>query len=536
MNNIPPAASSQLIDQLPQNLENTALGDYWLEEFYETTPYHWTYRARSLKGYPQAVLVKVLRPDFSKNALFCRHLQNLVRHQRAFKAKHLVPLLEAHWQQPNFYYVLPLVGTQTLANRLKSGAVPHWTAIKILQQLATGLAALHRQGLYHLEICPANIWLDDNQNAYLSEAGFWAARWAVQASEKPTSDLQFSPMHLQYCAPEQLNAHPLDQRTDLYALGTVFFEMLCGELPYPASTARVLALAQFSQPLPMHRLVPVAATGWQPVLEKLLAFDRRSRFESADQLLQAIQAQLVGRDAQQPTHDASEVESLALALQKLGYQNPGRVVTQTEADQVFSFLRQVKQQRTVKVSSLALGAAGLALAGALGSIAPPAIQKGIPQPFVATIAKTKHRAKASLDQQQSACQRLQQLINQTRQAAGLTTLQVNPRLQAVAQQRVDDMLDRHYFGHYDPQSGATLVFDLGDQAGFQNYLGENLGHTSVTIADLPTELLTAWQNSPTHRTNLEGAAYTELGIGIAYDIQSEQWLVALVLAGDAQVN
>lgn len=123
-------------------------------------------------------------------------------------------------------------------------------------------------------------------------------------------------------------------------------------------------------------------------------------------------------------------------------------------------------------------------------------------------------ADASTEEQQAVT-----LLNQDRAANGLPALKVNSKLTALAESYAQDMIDRNYFSHYNPEGQSP--FDRMNKAGIgYSYAGENLAiNTNVTAAE------TAFMNSSGHRDNILNSNYTEVGIGVKHDSKGSVYVV-----------
>jgi hypothetical protein len=112
---------------------------------------------------------------------------------------------------------------QTLAERLRTGRVAWLDALRMLVELADAVASAHRQGIIHRDIKPANILLDERTGrAMLADFG---VATVARADDEPRGAIVGTP---DYMAPEQRHGHAVDERSDVYALGLVAFEMLAG--------------------------------------------------------------------------------------------------------------------------------------------------------------------------------------------------------------------------------------------------------------------------------------------------------------------
>jgi len=163
------------------------------------------------------------------------------------------------------------------------------TALGYLRQMAAALAALHEVGVLHRDVKPGNVLLrDDGSVAFID---FGLARKLDLESEITGAGEIFGTPH--YMSPEQGHGRPLDERSDLYSLGVVLFEMLTGEKPYVADTPLAVIYGHAHSPLPC---LPAAVAHLQPLLDSLLAKNPADRPSSAVQLVARIDA-LLGQAA-----------------------------------------------------------------------------------------------------------------------------------------------------------------------------------------------------------------------------------------------
>jgi tRNA A-37 threonylcarbamoyl transferase component Bud32/DNA-binding NarL/FixJ family response regulator len=154
-----------------------------------------------------------------------------------------------------------------------------------LRQLAAALGALHRIGVLHRDVKPGNVLLrEDGSLAFID---FGLARQLDLENGITGYGAIFGTPH--YMSPEQGHGLPLDERSDLYSLGVMLYEMLTGEKPYVAETPLAVIYRHAKAPLPQ---LPEHAARLQPLLETLLAKLPADRPASAGELLERIDALL----------------------------------------------------------------------------------------------------------------------------------------------------------------------------------------------------------------------------------------------------
>ena len=194
--------------------------------------------------------------------------------------------------------VMELVRGETLRTRLDDGQMDPWVAANIAAQVAGALSVAHAAGLVHRDIKPANILLSEDGRVKVGDFGI------AKAAE--SADLTQEGSFLgtaKYLAPEQVEAKPVDGRTDLYSLGVVLYEMLCGRVPFEADTSSSTALARLHSDPPRPRLVKAGVPReLEAITMRLLARDPAGRYPTATD----ARAALLGAGADdQPTvgHD-----------------------------------------------------------------------------------------------------------------------------------------------------------------------------------------------------------------------------------------
>jgi serine/threonine-protein kinase len=180
--------------------------------------------------------------------------------------------------------VMELVRGQTLRQRLDEGPVDPWVAANIAAQVAGALSVAHAAGLVHRDIKPANILLSQDGRVKVGDFGI------AKAAE--SADLTQEGSFLgtaKYLAPEQIEAKPIDGRTDLYSLGVVLYEMLCGRVPFEADTSSATALARLHNDPQRPRLVKAGVPReLEAITMRLLARDPAARFPTATDVRAAL--------------------------------------------------------------------------------------------------------------------------------------------------------------------------------------------------------------------------------------------------------
>lgn len=201
------------------------------------------------------------------------------------------------------YFSMEYLPQGTLSERIQRGLSPQ-EAIEITKRVAQALAFAHDQRVIHRDIKPQNILFRADGTPVLTDFGIARAA-GVEATHLTNIGMVVgSP---RYMSPEQSMSEPIDARSDLYSLGVVLYEMLTGEPPYKANDVISLAMAHRTAPIPI--LSPKLAA-YQPILERLLAKYPEDRFDSARDLIGALETFQTG-DWSLPAHEGGGTQVIA---------------------------------------------------------------------------------------------------------------------------------------------------------------------------------------------------------------------------------
>jgi eukaryotic-like serine/threonine-protein kinase len=249
------------------------------------------------------VVVKVLPPEMGAGVnaeRFEREIQLAARLQHP----HIVPLLTAGASGDLLYYVMPYIQGESLRVKLRrEGELPVTEAVKILREVVDALAYAHKSGVVHRDIKPDNVLLSEG---HALVADFGVAK-AVSAS---TGDGQGSLTSLgvalgtpAYMAPEQAAADPhVDHRADIYAVGVLVYEMLCGRPPFTAPTPQALLAAHITQsPDPVTRYRPAVSAQLNTLVMRCLEKRAADRWQTAAELVPQLDAMATLSGGMAPT-------------------------------------------------------------------------------------------------------------------------------------------------------------------------------------------------------------------------------------------
>jgi serine/threonine-protein kinase len=178
------------------------------------------------------------------------------------------------------YIVMALCEGETLKEKLRLGPPAPAEAVEIAMQIARGLAAAHARGIIHRDVKPGNVMLGTDGTVKLLDFGL------AKVADVTITGPGATPGTLAYMSPEQARGDPVDQRTDLWSLGVVLYEMLAGTRPFRGAGDRALFQAILhEEPEPISQKRPEAPEALRRIVERLLRKDPDARYGRAEELL-----------------------------------------------------------------------------------------------------------------------------------------------------------------------------------------------------------------------------------------------------------
>ncbi|HKT59932.1 MAG TPA: protein kinase [Gemmatimonadales bacterium] len=222
------------------------------------------------------VAVKVLRPELGVLLGPDRFIRE-IRVAAALNHPHILPLHDSGEAGGRLFYVMPFVRGGSLRQRLAAeGQLPVDEAVRLARQVASALDHAHAHGLIHRDIKPENILLHEGE-AMVTDFGIALAAGNDQDRLTQTGLMIGTP---EYMSPEQAaGERTLDARSDVYSLGCVLYELLVGEPPHAATSARSVIARRFSEPPPrVARARPAVPAAVDSAIARALAVSPEERF------------------------------------------------------------------------------------------------------------------------------------------------------------------------------------------------------------------------------------------------------------------
>jgi serine/threonine-protein kinase len=182
------------------------------------------------------------------------------------------------------FIVMDLYEGETLKKKLEGGPLKIEEALKIAAEIAHGLAKAHEQGIVHRDIKPANIMIGRDGSAKILDFGLAKSRSSPLVTG--TGDMLGTAA---YMSPEQARGDAVDQRTDIWSLGVILYEMVTGRRPFPSEYAQAAIYALINERHPSARTVqPDVPVALEKTIDRCLEKRAEERFHDARALLEAL--------------------------------------------------------------------------------------------------------------------------------------------------------------------------------------------------------------------------------------------------------
>jgi eukaryotic-like serine/threonine-protein kinase len=234
----------------------------------------------------RAVAVKVLAPPFDQDKSFVERFRREAHAAARLNHPNIVAVYDSGSDDGTHYIVTELVEGETLADLLqREGALPPERVVEISRQICHALEAAHERGVVHRDVKPGNVMITPEGRVKVVDFGI--ARAAGAESVTRTGLVMGS---ASYLSPEQARGEPGDERSDIYSLGCVIYQMLTGRPPFVAENPISALYQHVNEPVdPPSSIRPVP-----PALEKAvlraLEKDPAKRFGSVKELEDALEA------------------------------------------------------------------------------------------------------------------------------------------------------------------------------------------------------------------------------------------------------
>jgi serine/threonine protein kinase len=240
-------------------------------------------------AFKRQVAIKLLPDQYLENSILRRRFDREAQAIASTEHPAIVPVYDFGEDHNRPFLVMRYMSGGSLNDRLRAGPLSLKEAAYIVQQVSPGLDHVHEMGIVHRDLKPGNILFDHLGNAYISDFGI--AQLSNATTVLTRESILGTPS---YMSPEQVvGERNLDGRSDIYALGVIVFQMLCGRTPFTAPTPMALALKHINEPVPsLCALRPGLPPQIDALIQQALAKLPEERFATAHALSVALNGML----------------------------------------------------------------------------------------------------------------------------------------------------------------------------------------------------------------------------------------------------
>lgn len=233
----------------------------------------------------ETVALKLIRPEIALSAVTRERFRNELKLARKITHKNICRMYDLGEDGPLHFITMEYIAGQDLKRMMRmTGQLSPGSALTITRQVCEGLAEAHRLGIIHRDLKPQNVMIDPDGNVKIMDFGI--ARSLYEKGMTGTGVLVGSP---EYMSPEQAEAGDVDQRTDIYALGVIIYEMVTGRVPFTGDTPLSIAIKHKHEnpidPCELNALVP---PGLSRIILRCLDKNTTRRYRDMPELIQAL--------------------------------------------------------------------------------------------------------------------------------------------------------------------------------------------------------------------------------------------------------
>lgn len=242
------------------------------------------YKARC-KLLNRYVAVKVLKNEYSRDLEFVKRFRAEAQSAASLTHPNIVSVYDVGEEKGINYIVMELLEGDTLKDEIeKKGKLLSETVLKYASQIASALEAAHNSKIVHRDIKPQNIVLTSNNIAKVTDFGI------AKMSSKETITSEASTIgSVHYFSPEHAKGCYTDEKSDIYSLGVVMYEMATGKLPFNADTPVTVALKQIQEePVAPKDVEPSVSLALNDIILKAMAKKPADRYQTASEMLDDI--------------------------------------------------------------------------------------------------------------------------------------------------------------------------------------------------------------------------------------------------------
>jgi serine/threonine protein kinase/Flp pilus assembly protein TadD len=248
------------------------------------------------KSINEKIALKLIKPEIASDKNTIERFSNELKLARKVAHRNVCRMYDLNKEEGSYYITMEYVSGEDLKSFIRrSKQLVIGTAISIAKQICDGLEEAHNLGVVHRDLKPSNIMIDKNGNARIMDFGI-----ARSTTGKGITDKGIMIGTPEYMSPEQVEGKEIDQRTDIYSLGIILYEMLTGRVPFEGDTALTVAVKhKTEEPKEPKEYNEQISDDLNGLIIKCLDKDKEKRYQSAGE----VRSELENIEKGMPTTD-----------------------------------------------------------------------------------------------------------------------------------------------------------------------------------------------------------------------------------------
>lgn len=235
-------------------------------------------------SFDREVAIKVLPREMMHDPQFRSRFEREIKMIAQLEHPSIVPVYDVGDMEGQPYFVMRFMNGGSLSDLIERGSIPIDETAKIVEKIAQGLAYAHRKNIIHRDLKPDNILFDENGEPFISDFG--VAKLSESSSNLTGSGVIGTPA---YMSPEQAQGSEIDQRSDVYGLGVIVYQMLSGHQPYSADTPMGVVVKHITEPVPeILKILPNLPEEADAIIKTAMAKDKTQRYPNTIELAKAL--------------------------------------------------------------------------------------------------------------------------------------------------------------------------------------------------------------------------------------------------------
>ena len=237
------------------------------------------------KKLDEEVALKLIKPEVASDRKTVERFSKELKFARKIVHKNVGRMYELMEDEGRYFITMEYVSGQDLKGLIRqTGQLTVGKSISIAKQVCEGLAEAHKLGVVHRDLKPHNIMIDKEGNARIMDFGI-----ARSLDAEGITDAKVMIGTPKYMSPEQVEGEAVDQRSDIYSLGIILYEMVTEKTPFDGDTALSIALKHKTQAPPEPREFNAQIPeDLSLVILKCLEKDKQKRYQSAEEVLSEL--------------------------------------------------------------------------------------------------------------------------------------------------------------------------------------------------------------------------------------------------------